>query len=35
MDADRLEPNMTVAKLAVVRVAGAGGTSVHPRSYAG
>jgi hypothetical protein len=35
MDADPLEPYKTVAKLAIVRVAGLGGSGVHPRSYAG
>ena len=35
MDADPLEPYKTVAKLAVVRVAGLDGTCVQPRSYAG
>jgi hypothetical protein len=35
MDAEPLDPNRTVAKLAVVRVAGSSGIGVHPRSYAG
>jgi hypothetical protein len=35
MEADPLEPNKTVAKSAIVRVAGLDGFSVHPRSYAG
>jgi hypothetical protein len=35
MDAVPLEPLRMVAKLAVVRVAGVGGLSFQPRSYAG
>jgi hypothetical protein len=35
MDADPHEPYKTVAKPAVVRVAGLDGSGIHPRSYAG
>jgi hypothetical protein len=35
MEADPLEPNITVAKAAIVRVADLSGLGFRPRSYAG